>query len=433
MTKRTTVTGIARFMIAPLAVGAAIACSGSSTAIPTGSATGTLPCDVDAILVNHCQKCHGNPLVGGAPMPLVTYADLQAPAPSDPSKTVHQMVVTRITSMNEPMPQPPNPRLDAADIATLTNWDSTNAPSAAMGTSCTIPDAGGPPTKTLSCTPDTTLAPASPFAMPLTGSDVYACYGVDVPVTGKRQIIGFAPQVDNAMIVHHLVVGVTSQTVSSTPTPCDGGNLFSNAQIVYVWAPGVQPLELPPQAGLPEEGTMHFVVQIHYSNPMQIPGQTDASKIQMCTTDQLRPNDADVAAFGSLKFDIPAHGTRSIDCTWPALIPHPVTAFESFLHMHKLGTSISDEVDPLGGGAPVPIGNQPNWDFNAQAWTDIHVTLNPGDTVRTKCAWNNTSNTDVTFGEMTSQEMCFGFVMYYPKIAGNQPFAPAYTSKCTSN
>jgi cytochrome c553 len=80
-----------------------------------------LPCDVDSILVANCQSCHGSRPSGGAPMSLVTYADLAAKATTDPSQTVAAMCVTRINSTSAPMPPTP-PMLSAADIATFTAW-----------------------------------------------------------------------------------------------------------------------------------------------------------------------------------------------------------------------------------------------------------------------------------------------------------------------
>jgi hypothetical protein len=61
------------------------------------------------------------------------------------------------------------------------------------------------------------------------------------------------------------------------------------------------------------------------------------------------------------------------------------------------------------------------------------VAAGAGDTVRTRCAWTNPSDTNVHFGENTEDEMCFTFEIYYPKITAAQWSwaVPAYTSKCS--
>lgn len=92
-----------------------------------GRVATNLPCDVAAILVANCQSCHGASPSGGALMSLETYADLTAPARTDPSQTVAAMCVTRINSTSKPMP-PTAPMLSAADVATFTAWVGAGMP-----------------------------------------------------------------------------------------------------------------------------------------------------------------------------------------------------------------------------------------------------------------------------------------------------------------
>src|SRR5262245_40534031 len=49
---------------------------------PADTAAGSgsiLPCNVNKVMVNSCQNCHGATPIGGAPMALVTFADLHKP------------------------------------------------------------------------------------------------------------------------------------------------------------------------------------------------------------------------------------------------------------------------------------------------------------------------------------------------------------------
>ena len=84
---------------------ASVACS-SESASGSAGVVPALPCAVDAVLVASCQKCHSSPPQFGAPMPLVTYADLQAPARSNPSQKVYEVVETRIHDTAAPMRMP---------------------------------------------------------------------------------------------------------------------------------------------------------------------------------------------------------------------------------------------------------------------------------------------------------------------------------------
>ena len=45
--------------------------------------------------------------------------------------------------------------------------------------------------------------------------------------------------------------------------------------MLYGWAPGVGSFELPKEAGLPaNNGTTHYVVQVHYNNISALAGET---------------------------------------------------------------------------------------------------------------------------------------------------------------
>ncbi|HEY8077344.1 MAG TPA: peptidylglycine alpha-amidating monooxygenase, partial [Labilithrix sp.] len=163
-----------------------VACSSTSSNDTTGAAdTGGIPCDVEKVLASNCRTCHGAPPQFGAPMSLVTYADLVAPAKSDPTKKVYELVAQRIQNDASPMPPSPNAPLATSDRGPLESWASAGAPSS--DTTCPAPvgaDGGATPpppgvVTPLSCTPDVTMKPASPWAMPETTDDVYVCYGFD--------------------------------------------------------------------------------------------------------------------------------------------------------------------------------------------------------------------------------------------------------------
>jgi DNA-binding FadR family transcriptional regulator/mono/diheme cytochrome c family protein len=374
----------------------------------------SLPCTVDAVLAANCRQCHGQTPSFGAPMPLVTYADLWAPAHSNPAQRVYQVVEQRIHDDEHPMPQPPNPRLDSADLATIDSWVSTGAPPGdACDSGTPAPDGGS--LTSLPCVPDTHIAPASPWSMPASVAETYVCYGVDVNVASKRQIIAMAPRIDDAAILHHVTLLEADSAVSPVPTTCPLSGSTS-WRPVFGWAPGGSSFVLPPEAGFPEDATTHFVVQLHYVNPLGKTGATDASGFDLCTTDELRPNDADVMAFGTEDISIPPNATVTETCDVPVPSYGATThLFAAFPHMHELGRSIETTAFPVDGGS-VDLGSQPNWNFGEQGWIPISDVLAPGDVVETRCTWVNTTDQTVGFGETTADEMCFSFTMYYPKI-----------------
>lgn len=124
-------------MAAPPArvAGAAGAGSGGSGAGASGAAASPgherLPCDVAAVFKQQCLSCHGETLNLGAPMHLVTWSDLHAPAISDPSKMVFELVALRVQDTMRPMPPKMNGKLAVADRMLLVSWGDQGAPALA--------------------------------------------------------------------------------------------------------------------------------------------------------------------------------------------------------------------------------------------------------------------------------------------------------------
>lgn len=380
---------------------------------PSTQAAGELPCDVDNVLAAHCRSCHGGVPSFGAPMPLVTYADLRAPAKSDPSRPVYELVQKRIHDDARPMPQAPNARLSAEATQTIDAWVSTGAAAAREG--C----AGAPPTPPgetplvpeLPCpVPAETFAPGAPFTMPADASDLYVYYGVDVAVGVRRHITAIAPVVKNTKIVHHILLLQTEGPVSPIPTT---EAPKEKMRLLFAWAPGGKALVLPSNVGFPEEGTAHYVVQIHYNNLGALNGETDTSGFATCTGSP-REHEADVMAFGTEAFSIPPRSKLARKCSVEVPPDYAgLTMFAAMPHQHQLGTSISTTL--VRGTTSIDLGTRTPWNFQDQAWTDVSAVTQTGDKIVTRCEWVNGGTEAVSYGEKTRDEMCYSFTLYYPR------------------
>jgi hypothetical protein len=328
---------------------------------------------------------------------------------------------------------PPSGPLGAADMRVIDDWVAAGAPSGAPSGSCAPPDAGPPDTEPLPCTVDHSLTPTAPWPVASDRNDEYVCYGIDIATTEKRHVIAMAPRVQNTRVVHHMDLFQADASYGAATQACSP---FANQswRMVYAWAPGGKNMILPAAAGFPLEGTTHYVVQIHYSNVAHVPAQTDASGIDMCTTNQLRPNDADVMAFGTNHFTIPPRANYDLTCDYT--IPSGTPALHVFAvmpHMHNYGHVLANTLVPSGSGAPVALGVQPNWNVNNQTWFDVGATVHSGDRMSTRCEWANTTDTTVSFGDSSLDEMCYAFSMYYPRIASSSWSwaAPSSASVCS--
>ena len=397
-----------------------------------GAGSSNLPCDVATVIKAQCQSCHGAKPLYGAPMPLVSAADFAVAAKSDPTRTVAELVSARIHDAAKPMPPPPKDPLDAAALAAMDEWIAAGAP-AGQTDSCSGGGGGGSGGSSVLCTPDIALRAKTPWVMPKSTPDDYVCIGVDVTVSEKKHVTAILPFVDNSVILHHMLLYEVTSPYDPNPQPCNSAGP-ANSRLISVWAPGSPALELPPEAGFPIEGVRHYMMQMHYSNLMALEGEQDLSGFDVCTTTNLRPNEADILAFGSMNFTIPPHSKvdRVCDLTVPSSVP-TTNVFYSMPHLHKYGTIISAEVIPPNGPSVVLSHREP-WNFETQYWDSVSAKVSPGDVVRTRCVWENTSSQTVAFGETTSDEMCYVFAAYWPRLTlpGWSWTTPVSSAQCTN-
>jgi hypothetical protein len=98
----------------------------AATATGTTGTSASLPCDVKAILADHCQVCHGSTLAGGAPIHLVTYADLTG---TNRNGVVYaQRALDRMRNTMAQMPPPPSSAVTANEIAAFQAWVAAGTP-----------------------------------------------------------------------------------------------------------------------------------------------------------------------------------------------------------------------------------------------------------------------------------------------------------------
>lgn len=158
---------------------ACVTCDSSEAEAESGDPAQALPCEVQAIFSTHCGSCHAATPQFGAPMPLVDYGDLQVPAVTDPTRSVHALVAERMVDDDRPMP--PTADVPEADVAAVLEWIAAGAP--ASTESCDPPDDTSDteePPYELPCEPTVVFAanggvPETDFAVPLV-DDLYQCF-----------------------------------------------------------------------------------------------------------------------------------------------------------------------------------------------------------------------------------------------------------------
>jgi hypothetical protein len=398
-----------------------------------------------SILKQRCGVCHGASPQYGASTTVTTWEGLSKNDPKNSGKKVWETLNDWIQGTPSPMPPPPNPRLTEAEAAVIGAWVRNGAPRSADV--CTIPESPGSKEPTLDCNADQNMRPTTPWVVDPNGPlDDYVCYGFDVNNTQKRHVVAMAPKPDNKSVLHHILLFQSDTSYGGTPRRCS----FTNSarwKLVTGWAPGGQPAKFPVEAGLPQkQGANHYIVQLHYNNALKLPNQKDATGYDFCTTDKLRPYDAGIVGFGKVdvtgtSFSIPPRTNNyEIECTYtlPSQFKE-VTFFGASPHMHKLGKGASTYFLPGGSGAPIKLVDVQDFSFDSQVSYPVTVKARAGDLAKTRCRWSNPTDTRVTWGEATNEEMCFNFGMYYPEVPDSSAFfgysgfswiAPAQQASC---
>ncbi len=373
---------------------------------------------VEPIVRENCSGCHSD---GGiAPFPLTTYEEVS-------------MVAQWVASAVEDRTMPPwlagqncneykdDISLSDAEIAAISSWADAGAP---LGDpSKALPPPESEPMGELSRV-DMTLGMHAAYT-PTVSPDEYRCFVLDGPesnlyVTGLRAIPG------NAAIVHHVVVfaippgqvdavEALDQEDEAEGYTCFGSPLGGNGMVPMLgaWAPGASSAEFPDKTGLLVEAGSKIVIQLHYN--IQNGTGADQTTLQLKTETEV-PYPAVFRPFTSYNWvldpetmSLPAQETTTH--TFTQNISEPGFIHGTTLHMHTLGESGSLTLQRDGTDNECLL-DIPRWDFHWQRgyqFTDP-VEVVPGDQLEIRCTWDNTTDSEITWGEGTSDEMCLGFI-----------------------
>ena len=107
--------------------------SGGSGGAGGGSSTNDLPCAVVTVLQGTCQQCHGPTLANGAPMQLITRADLAAASTITSEMTIGQRSVLRMKAPTGRMPPAPLNPIASDLIDQFNTWVVAGMPAQSCG------------------------------------------------------------------------------------------------------------------------------------------------------------------------------------------------------------------------------------------------------------------------------------------------------------
>jgi hypothetical protein len=366
-------------------------------------------CGVLEVMRSDCQRCHAAEPVGGAPMPLVTYADFMAKAVTAPDRKVYELVRARVHDTARPMPPSPA-QLTAAALASIDAWVDDGALEAARAcpsveTEAVTEGADGAEVEwpadceeRFSFVAHDSADPSKPYQVPA-NTEEHPQFAFDAPWgDADVQILATRPITDKAPVLHHWILWDSMQRSS-----------------LRGWAPGGGFEALPKDIGMyAPKGAEALNLDMHYYNTNGAEPVADASGVEVCITRTLRPKmaanmglngSAVVAAMSRAETPVACEVTADQEVTFVGLNPH----------MHQLGVHAKLELTRAGmtsvlWDAPFSFHEQ-----ELHALDNIHVMT--GDVLTTTCTFVNDKPVDVQWGESTDDEMCINWVRYYPRGA----------------
>jgi hypothetical protein len=398
-----------------------------------GQLSGKVPCGVASTVSKNCTLCHGAKLQ--APMTLLTLADFHAMSHNDKTKHVYEVIPTRINATVPAMRMPPisQPALAQADLDAFNSWLTAGAPGDANGcdiVSMTDPGttgmagAGGGVVKNPSGMGGSSDKPieyndpemkcyefrahaegdmTAPFSVG-TKPDLYTNFTFDAPWTGKQYFRSFEVLTDNLDVIHHWLFykniapgGGGSVTGSSGAHP-DG-------QLEHGWAPGGSDLFLDYDVGIEAPSDVSYTLETHHNNMTGAPSP-DASGVRVCVTPKVPTHEASLSWLGTDGIN----GTSASGTCTPTS-SEPITVLGATPHMHTKGAHMKVVLTRAGGAQE--ILHDLDFDFSDQRSYPVSTVVMPGDSITTTCSYN----APATFGEGTSDEMCYFFTLYYPPLS----------------
>eukprot|EP01013_Petalomonas_cantuscygni_P037200 TRINITY_DN67990_c0_g1_i1.p1 TRINITY_DN67990_c0_g1~~TRINITY_DN67990_c0_g1_i1.p1 ORF type:complete len:717 (-),score=172.36 TRINITY_DN67990_c0_g1_i1:461-2611(-) len=289
----------------------------------------------------------------------------------------------------------------------------------------------------------------SNYTVPRGGDgNTYVCRAFEVPATlwntttQRWYTYGMFPDIRTHLVHHTILFGCDADApfVAGDTFPCFAG-VPKCFQMLSGWAPGGSGEWMPTNTAM---GTVGLVVmQMHYFNPLA-ETVVDASGFRLHVTSQPPPVEAGILILGvphgsvSGSYPIvlpPRRDVVSVTAVCPAaysdLLPEEgVTVAGVLLHMHTRGERA--QLDLVRDGQAIPVAREAPYDFNFQANrpvanatalraagdAPVPVRMMRGDSWRLRCDYGTIGERyPVLGGEGTHEEMCYGFVRYYPAIA----------------
>jgi peroxiredoxin len=399
--------------------------------------------DVAPILQKNCQTCHRPGEVG--PFALMNYK--QAVNWADDIKTY-----TQARTMPPWKPAAGGPfhnerRLNDQEIAVLAAWADGGTPE---GDPKDAPAPASFPSGWQLGQPDLILTAPEEFTLGGTGHDVFRCFVMPTNLTEDKKVVAIEVRPSNPRVVHHTLQFIDTagqgrkleakQQVKDKENPIHEGDQvvdkgpgysvamgvgFTPTRGLGGWAPGNMPRFLPEGTCYELPKNSDIVMQVHYHRNGRV--EKDLTQVGLYfakkKADRLYQGSVIPGRTGNLPlgmfFSIPA-GKEDFVLQGDAYCSADCTLFTIMPHMHMIGRKIKVTMTPPGGPTKTLVAID-DWDYN---WQETYIFKTPvrvkaGTRLDVEAHYDNSANNPnnpssppqtVTYGEQTTNEMCFIFL-----------------------
>ncbi len=377
--------------------------------------------DIAPIINANCVECHRDGEV--APFSLGTYADVRRRA----------RLLAHVVKAGTMPPWSPAEghgnfldarRLTVDEIKRIEDWAALGAP---YGPKEELPSSPRFPEGWQLGEPDLVLEVPESFDVPADGGDIFRCFVLPTGLTEDKEVIAVEFEAGSPTVVHHALFYLDNRGLARKLDEADegpgysrfGGPGFPPSGALGGWAPGAQPITYPDGMGRRLNANEDLVLQIHYHPSGK--AEKDRSRMAIYFSQEPLKHIVRGTFMGQQRVDIPA-GEANHELRSSMTLPAEMTLVRITPHMHLLGKEMK-VIATHPDGREEPLIWIPKWDFNWQGQYRYvtPVRLPKGTKLDLYASYDNseanpfnpsTPPRRVTYGEQTTDEMCFCFYLF---------------------
>jgi hypothetical protein len=274
-----------------------------------------------------------------------------------------------------------------------------------------------PPASTTPVTPPLTLSITVPQVAP--GAEDTQCVQVKLASTQPVNVVRLHNTLTNGS--HHFILtAVTDTSAGEKPlAKCQGfRGAIAGAPLTITQAHD-DLVQLPDGVGYHLNAAQIMHLELHYINTGDKTLDVTATAELFLAADGAQIQEGAVLLVGTADIDLPPHQAKQNPPKYLAL-PTPLKDAKFYAitgHTHRFGTAVNVSSATPDMKAVAELYAPAHYDWEAPEMKQLtpHVTLPSGGGFLLSCAWNNTSDTEIKWGESATAEMCFFWGYYYPR------------------